>query len=212
MNPQEQYTALIHYRAINPLPPDVYGEVHHIYPRCLGGNDEPENLIRLTPEEHYRAHCLLPFIFTEGIGHAKLCCAWHRMRFAQGKDVEISEEEYGRLKRAHSKALSETKKGEVHSEEHNRKVSQAKMGKHLSEAHRKAISESHLKGHYTHTEEWKKAASERNLGKKWDADFCRKVSEGKKKAYQDNPEVRARISAALKEYNRKKREQKCKNN
>ena len=36
-----------------------YCEVHHIVPRCMGGSDEPENLVRLTPEEHYLAHQLL---------------------------------------------------------------------------------------------------------------------------------------------------------
>jgi len=38
---------------------DEYAEVHHILPRCMGGGNEPENLIRLTPEDHYFAHLLL---------------------------------------------------------------------------------------------------------------------------------------------------------
>lgn len=37
----------------------VYFERHHIKPRCLGGGDEPENIIRLTPEDHIFAHVLL---------------------------------------------------------------------------------------------------------------------------------------------------------
>jgi hypothetical protein len=36
-----------------------YSERHHILPKCMGGNDEPHNLIRLTPEDHYFAHLLL---------------------------------------------------------------------------------------------------------------------------------------------------------
>ena len=36
-----------------------YTERHHILPRRLGGGDEPSNLIRLTPEDHYFAHLLL---------------------------------------------------------------------------------------------------------------------------------------------------------
>ncbi len=36
-----------------------YSENHHIIPRCIGGSDDPENLVRLTPEEHYVAHQLL---------------------------------------------------------------------------------------------------------------------------------------------------------
>ena len=37
----------------------VYFERHHILPRCLGGGDEKENLIRLSPEDHLFAHLLL---------------------------------------------------------------------------------------------------------------------------------------------------------
>lgn len=33
--------------------------IHHIVPRSLGGSDEPRNLVRLTREEHLRAHWLL---------------------------------------------------------------------------------------------------------------------------------------------------------
>lgn len=36
-----------------------YTERHHILPRSLGGGDEPSNLIRLTPEDHFFAHLLL---------------------------------------------------------------------------------------------------------------------------------------------------------
>ena len=36
-----------------------YTEKHHILPRSLKGSDEPENLIRLTPSDHYFAHLLL---------------------------------------------------------------------------------------------------------------------------------------------------------
>lgn len=36
-----------------------YKESHHVIPKCLGGSDDPENLVDLTPEEHYVAHQLL---------------------------------------------------------------------------------------------------------------------------------------------------------
>ena len=38
---------------------DGYGEFHHVTPRCMGGNDESDNLVKLTPEEHFLAHQLL---------------------------------------------------------------------------------------------------------------------------------------------------------
>lgn len=39
--------------------PEGYSEVHHILPRCLAGTDSHQNLIRLTPEDHFFAHLLL---------------------------------------------------------------------------------------------------------------------------------------------------------
>lgn len=40
-----------------------YKEKHHIIPRCLGGLDTVDNLVELTPEEHYLAHQLLVKIY-----------------------------------------------------------------------------------------------------------------------------------------------------
>lgn len=37
----------------------TYFERHHILPRSLGGGDEPDNMIRLTAEDHIFAHVLL---------------------------------------------------------------------------------------------------------------------------------------------------------
>jgi hypothetical protein len=42
-----------------------YSEKHHIIPRCMGGNDDPKNLVSLTPEEHYVAHQLLVKIYPD---------------------------------------------------------------------------------------------------------------------------------------------------
>lgn len=36
-----------------------YKETHHIIPRCMGGPDDKENLVRLTAREHFLCHRLL---------------------------------------------------------------------------------------------------------------------------------------------------------
>jgi len=36
--------------------PNLYVEIHHIVPRFLGGNDNPENLVKLTYNDHVIAH------------------------------------------------------------------------------------------------------------------------------------------------------------
>ena len=40
-----------------------YFETHHIIPKCLGGSNDRENLVALTPEEHFLAHQLLVKIY-----------------------------------------------------------------------------------------------------------------------------------------------------
>ena len=36
-----------------------FTEKHHIIQKCLGGKNSPENIVRLTPREHFIAHLLL---------------------------------------------------------------------------------------------------------------------------------------------------------
>jgi hypothetical protein len=59
----KHYNLLIK-RAIN-RDLECYTESHHIIPRCMGGTDEQDNLVNLTPEEHYLAHQLLVKIYPE---------------------------------------------------------------------------------------------------------------------------------------------------
>lgn len=40
-----------------------YNERHHILPKCLGGDDSTDNLITLSPREHYIAHMLLAMAY-----------------------------------------------------------------------------------------------------------------------------------------------------
>lgn len=46
----------------------LYTEVHHIIPKCMGGNDSKSNLAVLTAKEHYIVHHLLCKIFPNSSG------------------------------------------------------------------------------------------------------------------------------------------------
>lgn len=59
MNYEHIYSSLIEKARNRTTVPSVYFEIHHIVPRCLGGEDSPNNLVKLTPEEHFVAHQLL---------------------------------------------------------------------------------------------------------------------------------------------------------
>ena len=57
---------LIYENLINRAKPRIleeYTESHHVIPKCIGGTDEKDNLVDLTPEEHYLAHLLLVKIY-----------------------------------------------------------------------------------------------------------------------------------------------------
>ena len=87
--------------------PEGYVERHHIIPRCMGGTDERENLVALTPEEHFLCHVLLVKIYPEqkGLIYAvSMMCAGH-------KGKRKSRKLYGWLKRRYSKQRSIDTKG-----------------------------------------------------------------------------------------------------
>ena len=65
MNYEKVYNSLINKRRVNVLHKGhgIYIEKHHIIPRCMNGSNKSDNLINLTPKEHYIAHLLLYKIY-----------------------------------------------------------------------------------------------------------------------------------------------------
>lgn len=59
MNYARIYSAFIADRQTKQPEKPAYFERHHIVPKCIGGTNEPDNMIRLTPEDHFFAHLLL---------------------------------------------------------------------------------------------------------------------------------------------------------
>lgn len=80
MNYARIYAAFIDDRKSKQPQAPEYSEKHHIKPRSLGGGDEPANIIRLTPEDHYFAHCCLAKIYGGGMWFAikSMGMGWHK--------------------------------------------------------------------------------------------------------------------------------------
>ena len=87
-------------------------ESHHIVPRCIGGNNNVDNLVDLTPEEHFVAHILLVKIHPKNY---KLIFAANNMcRGHKGK--RPNRKLYGWLRRRFIRAAKENQQGKKNSQ------------------------------------------------------------------------------------------------
>jgi hypothetical protein len=85
MNYLDHYILLIDSRSSRSLRREKGYEIHHIIPKCLHGEDEPFNLVKLTYKEHLLAHHLLVKIYPD---NDKIKYAY-RMMLIQHGDKEI---------------------------------------------------------------------------------------------------------------------------
>jgi|14_taG_2_1085336.scaffolds.fasta_scaffold04595_2 transposase len=81
-----------------------YGEIHHIMPRCLGGNDDKCNLVRLPARAHYLAHLLLTKIYPE---NKSLKFAFGAMAMMQEKR-KLRSKQYEKARIASAEASSKS--------------------------------------------------------------------------------------------------------
>jgi hypothetical protein len=117
-----------------------YTERHHIQPRSLGGADDKSNLVDLTAREHFVCHWLLTKM-TAGEDHYKMLNALRMMRAEkagqQRYDTAITSRVYESIKQKYSQLQSKRIRGEKN----------PMWGR-------------------THTEEARRAISEKNTGKR----------------------------------------------
>jgi len=96
-------------------------EKHHIIPKCMGGNDDLDNLVNLTPKEHYLIHLLLTKIYPENIN---LIYAFWMMSNKKGNKGRRSGKFYQAAKEfmaKHSRHL--------HTKEIREKIRKSRLGK-----------------------------------------------------------------------------------
>lgn len=88
---------------------DGYYEEHHIKPLCMGGDDSKENIVDLTPEEHYVCHQLLAKIYPM---NSSLIFAANMMT-VHGEHQGRNNKKYGWLKRKFGEFMSDIQKDRV---------------------------------------------------------------------------------------------------
>lgn len=93
-------------------PKEGYTERHHIVPKSLGGEDNEQNLVRLTAREHFIAHWML----WKAYRNVQMAMAFNFMRQSPSSNSEryINSKTYKLLKEQISKVLSESLSGENH--------------------------------------------------------------------------------------------------
>ena len=70
-----------YYRLINnainrEISQNLYLEKHHIIPKSLGGNNKKENLVKLTPREHFICHLLLTKMLNKDDSQKMIYALW----------------------------------------------------------------------------------------------------------------------------------------
>jgi hypothetical protein len=77
----------------------VYYERHHIIPKSCGGGNEPENLILLTPKEHFCAHLLLASFSKGDAKNSMVFALWAMCHSKKHKGYKISSRKYDEIKK-----------------------------------------------------------------------------------------------------------------
>lgn len=84
---------------------ETYYEKHHILPRSLGGSDNDDNLILLTPREHFIAHWLLYKMHSGSYKH-RMGHAWFCMSRSSNNQIRYNSRHYKYIREAHAKSAS----------------------------------------------------------------------------------------------------------
>jgi ribosomal protein L37AE/L43A len=160
---------------------DGYTETHHIIPRSLGGSDDPNNLVVLTAREHFLCHWLLTKMVKGKRKQWSMINALGMMMWSENDNQEryrINARLYEQLKQKHSDMKSWAMTGERNPQ----------YGKKWSEERKQAFKEKRAK-QAPMSEEAREKIRQSRLGKTWDDDYKKRMSDIKKvqNAGENNP-------------------------
>lgn len=180
---------------------DLYTESHHILPKCMGGSDTEDNLVRVPARVHFLLHWMLYRIYRT----SEMACAWNMMcsispdhtnrytskSFEYSRKVSASFAS-ARMKgnklflgKQHTKEskslLSQAGKRRTHSDETKLKISKAGIGRIHTEETKKKIALSNIG--WNHSSETKKKLSKQKLGKTLSDEHRAKIKQGLDRRY-----------------------------
>ena len=176
MNYQKVYNNLIDSRK-NRAKLEEYVERHHIVPYSMGGSSDCDNLIDLTPREHFIAHWLLYKIYKGTCYEFKMAHAFKAMAMLKNGKRYISSRGYKALKTAYNQA----RKGvnvTPRTPEYREKMSIIVKSRTRTDVHKQRVADANRRKSLD--PEFCKAISERQKGKKHSAERKRKNSQSLK--------------------------------
>ena len=175
---------------------DCYTESHHIIPLSLGGPDIADNLVNLTAREHFVCHWLLTK-FTTGQDRHKMINALRMMRAEnhnqQRYKTQITSRVYENLKEEYAALQSELRSGKGN----------GMYGKNHTEEARRAISEKNKGKQITEEQRQKIVMAKKGVKREAFSDeWIQKMSESKKG--KNNPRYGVTLSEETKAKMREK--------
>tara|TARA_R110000868_G_scaffold250424_1_gene507003 strand:- start:1972 stop:2838 length:867 start_codon:yes stop_codon:yes gene_type:complete len=199
-----------------------YYELHHITPKCMGGNNSSKNLVKLTAREHFIAHRLLSKIYPNVNGLHYALWSMSNYHKSDKNFYKVSSRLYEQLKKEYTTRRSKELKGKPtgkkpsketiakgqatkakngntkHTEEAKAKISAFRKGRKFSEQER-AKRYPNNQGHI-HSQETKRKISEAQKGKTIPSERITRMLETRKQngINKHTAETKAKISAANK--------------
>lgn len=115
---ENKYTKL-YFKLTSISDSEEYTENHHIIPKCLGGNNDPKNLIQLSARKHFICHYLLiKMVTSKSPEFWKLIKAFHMLSCKTSNNMEryFNSRLYEKHKIEWKKSMSILQKGENNSQ------------------------------------------------------------------------------------------------
>jgi len=167
-----KYQRFIDKRRQRPLTKEKGYEIHHILPTSLGGNNDKENLVKLTLKEHHTAHKYLAKMY-EGKARLKMEIALgvmkHDRNITRKTSLELWQDPEYRKKQSESHIAYHQKNKEYNSNRMKERWKNPEFRKKVMDARKKLYA----------TDEWK-AKRTKVVKKMWaDPETRKKIVKGR---------------------------------
>jgi hypothetical protein len=179
------YFNIIYSAKLNP--PNRTSEKHHILPKSLGGNNDKNNLVKLTPKQHFICHRLLVKM-TTGIARQKMVYAFWIMSNKKRLHT-VSSNSYSGAKRLIQDVMS----SRHITDEFRQRCSERMLGKKMLPKTKEALLKANTGKEPTNATkqklresltEWYKSNTNLRVGQKRTDEQKKRISDAKKVSWQ----------------------------